>query len=419
MADIEADRRIRQRAFELGFDVVGVARADEPLGIEHERYRAFIDAGMHGSMQYLADHVEARRRLDTPFILEGARSVVCLGKVYARSAEAEKNDPPLARLIARYARGQDYHGFVRKKVRKLAAFIRGLGPDVEARPLCDVEPIMERAFAMRAGIGFVGKNGIVIAPGKGSFMLLGEVVTTLELVPDVPMTERCGSCTRCLDACPTQAFAAPFVLDPRKCISYFTIEHSGAPPEELRDAVGDHFFGCDVCQEVCPYNRTAPPLADRTEGFRPLERWTSARLSEFASMDEETFSRQTQGTPLSRAGRGGLARNAALVAAKHLERHPGDADAMELRRTIEAAAAHDDPAAREVGHAALERILETRSAVHQDKLDEHADESGSCAVEHVGQTSNMSIQGAKFPVNQASTHETDQPVLLRVKRAPA
>ncbi len=414
MSNIEADRSIRQRAFELGFDVVGVARADEPLGIEHERYRAFVEAGMHGSMQYLADHVEARRRLDTPHILEGARSVVCVGKVYARTAESEKSDSPLARMIARYARGQDYHGFVRKKVRKLAAFIRRLGPDVEARPLCDIEPIMERAFAMRAGIGFVGKNGLVIAPGKGSFMLLGEVVTTLELVPDVPMTERCGSCTRCLDACPTNAFIAPFVLDPRRCISYFTIENSGAPPEELREAIGEHFFGCDVCQEVCPYNRTAPPSAERTEPFRPLERWNDMALSEFASMDEETFAQKTQGTPLSRARRGGLARNAALVATNRLKREPRHLLANDLRRTIEVAAEHEDPAAREVARAGLEQLGHARSAV-----DLGEDELPAVPVEiPVTGDPEASILGEKSAANEASAHEHDQPVPLRVKRAP-
>ncbi len=367
MADVEADRLIRTKALDLGFDVVGVARADEPLGIEHERYRAFIDAGMHGSMQYLAEHAEARKRLDTPAILEGARSVVCLGKVYARSAQDEKNDSPFAQMIARYARGQDYHGFVRKKVRKLAAFIRRMWPDAEARPLCDVEPILERAFAMRAGLGFVGKNGIVIAPGRGSFMLLAEVVTTLELVPDEPMTERCGSCTRCLDACPTNAFAAPFVLDARKCISYFTIEHPEAPPEELREAIGEHFFGCDDCQDVCPYNRSSRPLPERTDGFRPLDRWKDMRLVDVVTMDAETFERQTQGTPLSRAGRGGLARNAVIVAANRLVRRPEDPGADDWQHTIQAAVEHDDPVVRGVARDALKRILETRSAVCLDK----------------------------------------------------
>lgn len=419
MPDVEADRQIRQRALELGFDVVGIARADEPLGIEHDRYKAFIDAGMHGSMDYLAEHVEARKRLDTPFILEGARSVVCLGKVYARSPQDEKNDPPFAQMIARYARGQDYHGFVRKKIRKLAAFIRRLRPDAQARPLCDVEPILERSFAMRAGLGFVGKNGLVIAPGKGSFMLLGEVVTTLELVPDVPMNERCGSCTRCLDACPTNAFVAPFVLDPRKCISYFTIEHPEAAPENLREALGDHFFGCDVCQEVCPYNHSSRPLPERTDGFVPLERWNEMRLSTIVGMKEEGFSEQTQGTPLSRPGRGGLARNATIVAANRLARRPEDPEADEWRRTIQAASEHDLPVVREVAREALDRILETRSAVHHEK---HSLTIDSAVVMGENGVNKITIQiedGSKSAANEAFAHEDVPPDGLRVKRAPA
>lgn len=419
MADVEADRQIRQRAFELGFDVVGVARADEPLGIEHDRYKAFIDAGMHGSMQYLADHVEARKRLDTPFILEGAKSVVCLGKVYARSPQDEKSDPPFAQMIARYARGQDYHGFVRKKIRKLAAFIRRLGPDVEARPLCDVEPILERSFAMRAGIGFVGKNGLVIAPGKGSFMMLGEVVTTLELVPDVPMTERCGSCTRCLDACPTNAFAAPFVLDPRKCISYFTIEHPEAAPENLREALGEHFFGCDVCQDVCPYNHSSRPLPERTDGFLPLERWNEMRLSTIVTMNEEEFSGQTVGTPLSRAGRGGLARNATIVAANRLVRRPEDPEADEWRRTIQAASEHDDPIVREVARDARDRILETRSGVHLEKPSVEVSAAVVRGEIDVGKITYEIEDGSKSAVNEAFVDEDVPPGGLRVKRAPA
>ncbi len=349
MTSNDVDRQVRDKAFELGFDVVGVARADEPLDVEHDRYRAFLSAGMHGTMGYLEEYVEERRRLDSPAILEGARSVVCVGRRYARSAEAEAHDPLLAHGIARYARGQDYHVFLRKKLRRLADFIRGLGPGIEARPLCDIEPVMERAWAARAGIGFVGKNGLVIVPGQGSFVMLGEVVTTLLLTPGVPMDERCGSCTRCLDACPTGAFPRPFVLDARRCISYLTIEQYDAPPEELREAMGEHLFGCDVCQEVCPYNRTSPPSEDRTQQFHPLPRWSEMRLSDLASLDEESFSEASQGTPLRRARRGGLARNAAIVAANELVRDPEGPHAEDCRRTLERAAAHEDRAARAVG----------------------------------------------------------------------
>ncbi len=346
---------VRARARALGFSVVGVARADEPLGVDHDRYRAFVAQGMHGSMGYLGENVEARRRLDTADILEGARSVVCVGRRYGRSPAAEAGDPPLARAVARYARGQDYHVFLRKKLRRLASFIRALGPGVRARVLSDVEPLLERAWAARAGLGFVGKNGLVITPGQGSYQLLGEVVTTIDLVADTPMAERCGACTRCLDACPTGAFAAPFVLDPRRCVSYWTIEQPEAPPEDLREAIGEHFFGCDDCQDVCPFNRAAPPPEETTEPFRPHARWRELDLAALAGLPEARWEEVAEGTPLRRAGRGGLARNAALVAANRLRRGRGgnerggdERGGDEERRAIDAAEASEHPAAREV-----------------------------------------------------------------------
>jgi epoxyqueuosine reductase len=342
---VDSTTRVRARALALGFDVVGIARADEPLGVDHDRYRAFVAEGRHGAMGYLGEHVEARRRLDTADILEGARSVVCVGRRYARPRAAEERDPPLARAVARYARGQDYHVFLRKKLRRLADFVRALAPGAQARVLSDVEPLLERAWAARAGLGFVGKNGLVITPGQGSYQLLGEVVTTVALVPDTPMAERCGACTRCLDACPTEAFTAPFVLDPRRCIAYWTIEQPEAPPEDLREAIGDHLFGCDDCQDVCPWNRTAPPPEASTAQFRPLPRWADLDLAALAGLPEARWGEVAEGTPLRRAGRGGMARNAALVAANRLRRGEGGDDE---KRALALASEHDDPAAREI-----------------------------------------------------------------------
>jgi epoxyqueuosine reductase len=299
-------------------------------------------------MGYLARYAEERRRLDTAAILEGARSVVCVGRRYARPGADEARDPPLARAVARYARGQDYHNHLKRRLRRLAAFLRSLGPGVAARPLCDVEPVMERAWASRAGIGFVGKNGLVITPGQGSYQLLGEVVTTLGLTPGVPIAERCGSCTRCLDACPTQAFAAPFVLDPRRCVAYVTIEQRGPPAEELRPGIGERLFGCDACQEVCPFNRTAPPPPARTAPFHPLERWAGRDVDDLAALDERGFDALSVGTPLRRARREGLARNAAIVAANRLARGARGEEAARAERALEAGLAHDDPSVREV-----------------------------------------------------------------------
>lgn len=337
--------RVEAEARRLGFDAVGFARADEPLGVEHERYARFVAAGMHGAMGWLGDDVEARRRLDGEAILPGARTVVCVARRYGRPAEDEATDPPLARTIARYARGQDYHNHLRKKVRRLAAFVRTLGPDVRARPLIDVEPILERAWAARSGIGFVGKHGLVIVPGQGSLALLGEVVTTLALSPDVPMPERCGSCTRCLDACPTGAFVAPFVLDARRCISYFSIEAPGDADAVLEEGAGERLFGCDECQTVCPFNRAAAPPLEATRPFHPLPRWSSTELDALVCATEADFEALTEGSPLRRAGRRGLALDAVRVARVWLTA-PDDARRAAARRTLERAARHDDPEVR-------------------------------------------------------------------------
>jgi epoxyqueuosine reductase len=345
---LRADDAVRQHARALGFDVVGVARADEPLGADHERYLSFVERGMHGAMGYLAEHAAARRRVDGPEILEGARSVICVGRRYGRAPADEAADPELARTIARYARGQDYHKFLRRRLQRLAAFVRTLGEGVQARPLVDIEPVLERAWAARAGLGFVGKNGLVITPGQGSYQLLGEVVTTLELTPGTPLEERCGSCTRCLDACPTGAFAAPFVLDPRRCIAYLTIELHEPPPPELREAVGEHLFGCDACQEVCPFNRGAATAAEAPAPFRPLPRWGQLDLEKLTTLDEAGWRSASEGTPLRRAGRVGVARAAALVAAARLRAGAVGAEADVARRALSAAAAHDDPSVREV-----------------------------------------------------------------------
>jgi epoxyqueuosine reductase len=369
------ERLVREQALALGFDVVGIARADEPIEVEHARYLEFIARGMHGEMGYLAEYAEQRRRLDSSAILEGARSVVCVGRRYARPRDLEDGDPPLARAIARYARGQDYHNHLKRRLRRLASFIRSLGPDVLARPLCDVEPVMERVWAARAGIGFIGKNGLLITPGQGSYQLLGEVVTTLALAPDVPIAERCGSCTRCLDACPTQAFEAPFVLDPRRCIAYLTIEQRSAPAEPLRARMGEHLFGCDVCQEVCPFNRTAPSRPERTAPFHPLARWEARDVDDLTALDEQGFSELTVGTPVRRARRSGLARNAAIVAANRLARGAQGMAAESAERALTAALAHDDPSVRSVAawgvkHAGRSELAGSTRAAPGDAPDE-------------------------------------------------
>jgi epoxyqueuosine reductase len=351
--------RVRAKAKELGFEAVAIARADVSLERDVERYDAFVGAGMHGEMAWLARNRDARSRLDGDEILPGARSVVCLARRYQRPLADEREASETARSIARYARGRDYHGFLRQRVRRLAAFIRTLGsPEhpAEARPLCDDAPVLERAWASRAGLGFVGKNGMLIVPGVGSMVLLGEVVTTLRLDLDSPMTERCGACTRCLEACPTGAFVAPFVLDPRRCVSYLTIEHQSAVAPELREGIGSHLFGCDDCQTVCPFNAgasaRAAPWADDGDPFAPLERWSRLSLEQLLrldELDEAAWDAVSQGTPLKRAGRTSLARNAAIVLGNR-----GDPSA--LPALVGAARDHDDAIVREAAAWAASRL---------------------------------------------------------------
>lgn len=328
-------RSIRDEARRLGFVHVGIARAGS-LDPEFARYLAFVDEGKAGTMRYLAERTEERRSLDVPVIMEGTLSIVSVAAPYARKDASE--DPELAQLVARYARGRDYHNHVKKRVRKLARFVRGLTPDARARGLADVEPILERPWAARSGLGFVGKHGLVIVPGVGSYLVLGEVVTNLILDPGEPMADRCGACRLCLDACPTGAFDAPFVLDPRKCISYFTVENEGEVPDVFRDRSEAWLFGCDDCQSVCPYNRTAPPEPKTTEAWRPLSLWSELTLDDLVSLSEARFLSVFEGSAVKRAGRVGLARGAVRIAEARV-RH-GDERA---RAVLTRAADHDDP----------------------------------------------------------------------------
>lgn len=335
--------RIRARAAELGFDRVAFARADLPLGEDYVRFREFIERGAAGEMQYLAEHAAARERLDGEAILPGARTVICVARRYARGAEAERSEPPIARHIARYARGRDYHVFLRRRVQLLGKFVRLAAPPHKARALLDTAPVLERAWAARAGLGFVGKNGLVIVPGQGSFCLLGEVVTTLPLAAadyGAPIGERCGSCRACLDACPTNAFDAPFVLDPRRCISYRTIERRTA---SVDDEPAHALFGCDACQDVCPYNQVAPPEPRKTEAFAAHERWREARLADVVALDDAGYLAFTERSPLRRTPRSNLAVSALGVAARMLATEPHDGEA---RAALAAGVTSPDPSVR-------------------------------------------------------------------------
>jgi epoxyqueuosine reductase len=304
-----AARVFREEALGAGFVRVGIAAASPPP--RHARFDAWLDAGRHAGMRYL----EATRaaRADPGTLLPGARSLVCL-------AAPHSSEPWVAAdgsRFARYARGSDYHGGLRKKTLAVVAAARErLGGAWNARVCVDSTPLSERAFAAAAGLGWIGKNGCLIDEEHGSYLLLSEILTDLDLPPDEPVAESCGACTRCLDACPTDAFLEPGLLDAGRCLAYWTIEHRGPMPDAWKAAVGSRVFGCDVCQEVCPWNaplRSLPALAaapgrPRGDADAPPTR------AEILAMGKGAWRRRFGKTAVNRAARRGLQRNAAASA---------------------------------------------------------------------------------------------------------
>jgi epoxyqueuosine reductase len=251
---------VKQRAKGLGFDLVGIAPAEASKYREY--FRAWLDDGKAGVMDYLARRVDERCDLAT--FLPGARAVVCVAMNYhTRLDPVPPEDRQHHARIARYALGDDYHEIIKHRLYDLADWIRDEAPGTETRCGVDTAPIMEKELAARAGVGWVGKNTCVINEHAGSWLLLGEVITTLDLPLDEPAVDRCGTCRRCIDACPTGAITAPYQLDARRCISYLTIElHDQPIPPEFHQPMGEWLYGCDICQDVCPWNHKAPHATD-------------------------------------------------------------------------------------------------------------------------------------------------------------
>jgi epoxyqueuosine reductase len=305
--DAQLTARVKAEAEAVGFARVGVAQAGA-LDEEGMHLDAWLAAGRHGQMSWMATTASVRKDPRDPNMLENAKSVIVMAAPYVRRNAYE--GPPPAR-IAKYAVGRDYHNVLTKKGRKVARVLQEAG--FIARVAVDSKPVFERAWAERAGVGFVGKNCCLIVPGVGSHAFLACVVTTAPLSPDEPMSRRCGSCTLCLDACPTRAFSGPRSLDARKCISYLTIEHRGAIPAAHRKALGPWAFGCDVCQDVCPYNQTSGAIDGSLDAFEPGDRWTGVDAAGLLQMTEDRFRAWAEGSPVKRAQHEGLARNMALV----------------------------------------------------------------------------------------------------------
>ena len=303
---------LKSWALEAGFDRAGVAQ----LGVvEHgEALVRWLDRGDQAGMGYLGRRLETR--LDPSQVFPGARSVLCVALQYhpLYIEEGERQPEPsgdLWRRVARYARGKDYHDVMGERLRALEERVRSAFPDCETRRYVDTGPVLERELAARAGMGAVGKNTMLLHPEGGSWFLLGELFLGLDLAPDQPLADLCGSCTRCLDACPTGALAEPYRLDSNLCISYWTIEHRGPLPPEARRMVGGWVFGCDVCQEVCPWN-AAPAGAVHPEMELPPERG-ELTLARLLGLPREEYVERFRGSPMKRAKLEGLQRNAAVA----------------------------------------------------------------------------------------------------------
>jgi len=299
---------IRDRALALGFDAIGFCRAE--LGPEaRQRLADFLAAGQHGEMDWLARRSE--QRAQPRALWPEARSVIALGLSYA------PQDDPLASLtqhdrgtISVYARNRDYHGILKGKLKTLAQFIVArFKPAVKV--FVDTAPVMEKPLAEKAGLGWQGKHTNLVSRRHGSWLFLGEIYTTLALDADAPHRDHCGSCSRCLDICPTKAFPAPYRLDATRCISYLTIEHAGPIPLELRPLMGNRIYGCDDCLAVCPWNRFAH--ADVHPGLRPRAELTAPYLVDLAALDDAGFRTMFSASPIKRIGRGRFVRNVLIA----------------------------------------------------------------------------------------------------------
>jgi epoxyqueuosine reductase len=405
---------IKRQALELGFDLVGIA---PPSALEDlEFLPRWVKKGFGGEMRYLADP----RREDPRRVLPSAKSIICVGLIYntpypystditdpaeseqvSRFPGASTGHMPSRAWISRYAWGEDYHDVMRSKLEKLRREVEKLTMDVETRVYVDTGPILERAFARLSGIGWMGKNTCLIHEQKGSWFFLGVILTNLELDLDLPAPDRCGSCTRCLEACPTGALVEPYVMDASRCISYFNIELRGAIPEEFRTAIGRNVFGCDICQDVCPWNRhplsavnnrvphqgaydedfaagpaqrhaattdlpefqpmqvevkSRAPLAERTTDHGPVHQFSTTgpfslfnpTLEALASFSEEDFQRVFARSPIKRAKFRGWLRTLCVVI--------GNSGDRRFIPWLEAAAHHPDPLVQEHATWALRRL---------------------------------------------------------------
>jgi len=337
---------VKRLAAECGFELAGVAAAD-PLHADAELYLDWVNRGLAGAMGYLTDR-RAALRTDPKLLMAGARSVISVGKLYSgpEPCSTDWTDRETG-WISRYAWGEDYHEVVRRGLEKLA---ERLGTGHEYKICVDTAPLLERSYAREAGLGWIGKNTCLINQELGSWFFLGEILTSFEIDPDSAPPDRCGTCTRCIDACPTQAIAPDgYELDARRCISYFTIELRGTVPVEMREGIGRHVFGCDICQDVCPWNREAPVSAE--PAFAP--RHFAPPLESLAALTEADFREVFRASPVLRAKYAGFLRNVTIAM--------GNSGLEKFLEPLEKLARFPDKLVAESARWAMERIVELRA----------------------------------------------------------
>ncbi len=292
MNKIELTQNIKQKAKELGADLVGIASADFNEQ-QYTQLKNYVKEGRHGNLKYMEDY---KLRSNPKNIVKNANSIIVIALNYYQEKPTIKKDEG---IIARYAYGRDYHKTIKNILKKLLKYIEEKAPGEHHKIAVDTVPILEKYYAQQAGIGFIGKNTTIITKSYGSFILLGEIITTLKLKTDKPATGTCGTCTRCLEACPTKALKSPYIMDAKKCISYQTIENKEKIPPEIAKKIKNRLFGCDICQEVCPYNK-AFAKQTKNKDFNKKIAGHTINLTKLKQLTEEEFIKTYAGSPIMR-----------------------------------------------------------------------------------------------------------------------
>ena len=351
----EETQRVKELFRELGCDLVGVAPV-EPFP-ELQRFEAWLDRGFAGEMAYLHRHLE--KSLDPRKILSSVQSVLVCGQVYETDVpHATEVNETTRGWISRYAWGDDYHDVLLSILDRGAERLKDRFHGLEYRAYVDTGPTRDRVWAYQAGLGWFGKNSCLINQNLGSYFFIGEIFLNLPLLPDRPVADRCGTCTRCVESCPTGAIVEPGVVDARKCISYLTIELKSAIPEDVREGIGNHIFGCDICQNVCPWNSKAP--AGVETAYRPREGFFNPDLEEFYHLVRDEFPARFRKSPLKRSKQRGLLRNVAVAM--------GNSGQARFEKSLNEMAQHEDPLIREHARWALRKINFGKRKVKSEKI---------------------------------------------------